>query len=246
MEKAVYLNRLFFAIPIMKKKLVLIALFVLPVVTYLFFTTSVANFTSLPIVSEQVSEVAFLQSPSRAISSVGLDSLQLKDRVTVVGYLGDALKDNVGFTANLNLTVYKYYQGFDEFQMLFFVNPGSEDQVAEVKESLARVTDVSKLYFVTATPEEVRAHFDSLKTPYAADLSGFSPFVFIIDKDLNLRSRDDDMKKQNNYGYDLTQAVETGYLKDDIKVVLAEYRLALKKNRNASAKIEQRRPTKKD
>ena len=92
--------------------------------------------------------------------------------------------------------------------MIFFVNPGSEAQVEEVKESLARVTDVSKLRFVEATPEQARRHFDGLKTPYAAANDGYSPFVFVVDKELNLRSRNDDLKKENDYGYDLTQAVE--------------------------------------
>ena len=170
--------------------------------------------------------------------------MQLKDKVSIIGYLGDQLKTNVGYTANLNLTIFKYYQGFSEFQMIFFVNPGSEAQVEEVKESLARVTDVTKLRFVEATPEQARSHFDGLKTPYAADMNGYSPFVFVVDKELNVRSRNDDLKKLNDYGYDLTQAVEMGYLKEDIKVVLAAYRLALRKNKNATAKIEQRRPVK--
>lgn len=228
----------------MKKKLVLIALFVLPIVTYLFFTTSVANFNSLPIITTGVSDINTFDV--KEVGTVYNDtvSLKLKDKVTVIGYLGDELKTNVGYTANLNLTIYKYYQGFAEFQMIFFVNPGSEAQVEEVKEALAIVTDVSKLRFVEATPQKARQHFDGLKTPYAARKDGYSPFVFIIDKELNVRSRNDDLKKQSDYGYDLTQAVEMGYLKEDIKVVLAAYRLALRKNKNASAKIEQRRPEK--
>lgn len=228
----------------MKKKLVLIALFVLPIVTYLFFTTSVANFSSLPIITTGVEDIAKYDVKEVDTPFNDTVNLQLKDKVSIIGYLGDQLKTNVGYTANLNLTIFKYYQGFSEFQMIFFVNPGSEAQVEEVKESLARVTDVTKLRFVEATPEQARSHFDGLKTPYAADMNGYSPFVFVVDKELNVRSRNDDLKKLNDYGYDLTQAVEMGYLKEDIKVVLAAYRLALRKNKNATAKIEQRRPVK--
>ncbi len=228
----------------MKKKLVLIALFVLPIVTYLFFTTSVANFSSLPIITTGVEDIAKYDVKEVFTPFNDTVNLQLKDKVSIIGYLGDQLKTNVGYTANLNLTIFKYYQGFSEFQMIFFVNPGSEAQVEEVKESLARVTDVTKLRFVEATPEQARSHFDGLKTPYAADMNGYSPFVFVVDKELNVRSRNDDLKKLNDYGYDLTQAVEMGYLKEDIKVVLAAYRLALRKNKNATAKIEQRRPVK--
>ncbi len=230
----------------MKKKLVLISLFVLPVVAYIFFASGVYNFDSLPIVLEGVDDldtyaVAEIDTPYN-----GDESFQLKDRVTIVGYLGNELKKNVGLTANLNLTVYKYYQGFEEFQAVFFVNEGSTAQAEELKEELARVTDVKKFHIIEISPEEARRHFDSLGTPLAATMQGYSPYVFIVDKELNVRSRDDDQKKTNIYGYDLTQAVETGYLKDDIKVVLADYRKALRKNNNASPKLEQRRPTKEE
>lgn len=228
----------------MKKKLVLIALFVLPVVVYLFFATGVYNFDTLPVVLENTDELSAYPISEVATPFNETTPLVLEDRVTVVGYLGDALKDNPGYTGNLNLAIYKYYQEFEEFQMIFFVNEGSTEQINQLKEELARVTDASKMRFIETSPESARKHFDSMGAPLAASRDGYSPFVFIVDKERNVRSRDDDEKKLNNYGYDLTQAVEMGYLKDDIKVVLAEYRKALRKNNNASPQLEQRRATK--
>ena len=53
--------------------------------------------------------------------------------------------------------------------------------------------------------------------------------MFIIDKDSNLRGRDDD-DEGLLYGYDSRSVSELGNkMNDDIKVILAEYRLALKK-----------------
>ena len=50
--------------------------------------------------------------------------------------------------------------------------------------------------------------------------------VYIIDRDGNLRGRDDD----DFVGYDARSAAEiNNTMVDDVKVILAEYRLALKK-----------------
>ena len=58
-----------------------------------------------------------------------------------------------------------------------------------------------------------------------------TPFVFIVDKDRNLRGRDDDNDIGTLYGYNSSSVAElTKKMTDDIKIILAEYRLALKKN----------------
>ena len=57
-----------------------------------------------------------------------------------------------------------------------------------------------------------------------------SPFVFIIDKDRSLRGRDDDDDAGLLYGFDSSDYSEVNNkMSDDVRVILAEYRLALKK-----------------
>ena len=87
----------------MKKKLVLIVLFVLPIVTYLFFTTSVANFISLPIVTTGVNDIAEFDVKEVNTPYNDTVALLLKDKVTIIGYLGDKLKTNVGIPPILTL-----------------------------------------------------------------------------------------------------------------------------------------------
>ncbi|MCH9659652.1 MAG: hypothetical protein K0U54_01950 [Bacteroidetes bacterium] len=54
--------------------------------------------------------------------------------------------------------------------------------------------------------------------------------VFIIDKERSLRGRDDDEDYGVLHGYNASDYAEVNNkMSDDIKVVLAEYRLALKK-----------------
>ena len=226
----------------MKKKGVLIALFIIPVLAYVFFASGIYNFATLPVITETVMDVDDFALSEIKNSPTDTTSFTLKDRVTILGYLGDQLQDNIGYTANLNLTIYKYFQEYGEFQMLFLVNDNNQAQIQKLKLELSRVTDVRKFRFAEVTLTQAQQHLKSLKTPLNLKADGSSPFVFIIDKQGGLRSRNDDKKKQNNYGYDITQAVETGYLKDDIKIVLAEYRRALKKNNNASPEIEYIKP----
>lgn len=228
----------------MKKKLVLIALFVLPVVAYLFFSSGVYNFAKLPTKTVEVADVDEFALREVKVPGHSTDEpLTLQDRITLVGYLGDELKTNLGYTANLNLMIYKYFERYDDFQLILFVNPGNETAITDLKVELGRIFDVSKMRFIAVPKEEARAHFKSLGTPLDLTPSGSHPDIFVIDRARALRAGHDE-KKPNPFGYDFTQAVEMGYIKDDVKILLAEYRLALKKNNNASPELEQRLPKK--
>ena len=228
----------------MKKKFVLIALFVLPVVAYLFFSSGVYNFAKLPLKTQKVADVDQFALREIKVPGHSTDTpLSLKEKITLVGYLGDQLKSNAGYTANLNLMIYKYFERYDDFQMILFVNPGNEKAITDLKIELGRIFDVSKMRFIAVSKEKARAHFKTLKTGLDLTPAGDHPDVFIIDRARTLRAGHDE-KKPNGYGYDFTQAVEMGYIKDDVKILLAEYRLALKKNNNASPELEQRLPKK--
>lgn len=230
----------------MKNKIVLIALFVLPVVAYVFFSSGVYNFAKLPIKTEKVADVDQFALREIKINGHSTDeSLTLKERITLIAYLGDQLKGNRGYTANLNLMIYKYFERYDDFQMVLFVNPGNETVIEDLKLELGRIFDVSKMRFIALSKEKARAHFRTLQTGLDLTPEGDHPDVFIIDRARALRAGHDE-KKPNGFGYDFTQAVEMGYIKDDVKILLAEYRLALKKNNNASPELEQRLPKKEE
>jgi len=62
----------------------------------------------------------------------------------------------------------------------------------------------------------------------------YTPYAFIIDRGLSLRGRNDEEAKEEGllYGYN-AESIATVHqeMVDDVKVVMAEYRLALKKNK---------------
>ncbi len=73
-------------------------------------------------------------------------------------------------------------------------------------------------------------HFKSLKIPLILEENLGSSYVFIIDKDKKLRGRNDDEDIGVLYGFDARSVSEINKkMIDDVKVILAEYRLALKR-----------------
>ncbi|QLE01466.1 hypothetical protein HX109_07760 [Galbibacter sp. BG1] len=203
----------------MKKYIVLGVLFILPIVVYLFFASGVNNFGKLPVLTENVD----------AGSSLGTS---LDDKITVLGFLGgdiDARKLNA---FNLNQKIYKRFNGFEDFQFVMVVPRGTETAVEELKKELSKLADVSNWKFVFAPENDIITLFTNLNTPFSLDEKLYSPYVFIVDKkgDLRGRLKDDDTKREL-FGYDATSvAVLNNKMIDDMKVLLAEYRLAVKDN----------------
>ena len=207
----------------MKKYIVLSVLCVLPLVVYLFFASGVNNFAKLPIVTNTVVDVAEFSDE------------QFKDKITILGFLGNDVSLKKGSALNLNQKIYKRFHGFEDFQFLMVQPQGTEKECQQLVDELSRSTqvDTKGWKFVFLDPVQIQLVFDRLNTPLSLDENLGSPYVFIIDKGVALRGRDDN----DNVGYDARSVADIhNNMVDDVKVILAEYRLALKKY-NADRKI---------
>ena len=204
----------------MKKKIVLAVLFILPVVVYLFFASGVNNFGRLPILTENVVDVAQMDS-----------NVQLKDKITILGFLGNDVASKQGNAFNLNQKIYKRFGEFNDFQMVMLVTEDQMGKVEDLKSELGKLSNIDKWHFAFGNPDEIETIFESLETNIDLDDSYSTPNVFIVDKDLKLRGRTDDEDEGTKYGFDTSLVAElNNKMVDDIKIILAEYRLALKKN----------------
>ncbi len=204
----------------MKKTLVLLVLFVLPIVAYLFFASGVNNFGKLPILTENITDISVLN-----------DTFSLKNKITVLGFLGRDLANKKGNVFNINQKIYKRFYEFNDFQFVIVVPKESEALVNELKRELGSLADTSKWFFIYADDNRIHEMFNGLKTDLLLDADLYTPYVFIIDKDLNLRGRKDDEDEGTKYGFDTTSVADlNNKMEDDVKIILAEYRLALKKN----------------
>jgi len=204
----------------MKNKFVLAVLFILPIVVYLFFASGVNNFGRLSTLTEKIPDISSID-----------ENVELKDKITILGFLGSDLENKKGIAFNLNQKIYKRFYEFNDFQFVMLVPHGSENKVAELKAELGNLADIVKWNFVYGNEEQIKIFFDGLKTDLALDDDLATPYVFIIDKDRNLRGRTNDEDEGTKYGFNATSVAElNNKMEDDVKIILAEYRLALKKN----------------
>lgn len=209
----------------MKKFAVLTILFILPFVVYLFFASGVHNFARLPILTNNVQEI-------EATSLTG-EKTFLKNKITILGFLGSRPALKKGNVFNLNQEIYKRFYEFTDFQLVMLMPEGAQPEAIAIQKELSQFTDTRNWKFLFASEKQVEALFQSLNTPFQLDAMYSAPYVFIIDKEGNLRGRNDDEDTKMLYGFDASSPAElTNKMVDDVKVMLAEYRLALKKNKN--------------
>lgn len=208
-----------------KNTWILIILFFGPLVFYLVLLTGTNNFTQLPILTAKVDDVTNFSSEKK---------VSLSDKITVVCFFGEDLLNRKTNALNLNEKIYKHFYGFKDFQFIVVLPKGTEEKAAQLKKELGTIITVDKWNFVFGTKEEVHTFFDSFQTSYSLDENTYTPNAFIIDKEMNLRGRNDDEDEPNGllFGYNAEDVAPIHQkMVDDVKVVLAEYRLALKKHK---------------
>lgn len=218
----------------MKKNIVLFTLFILPIVAYLFFASGVNSFITLPTVTPTISDV------SQDWTSLNGEKVTLNNKISILGLTGSAILANKGNYFTLNQKIYNRNHTFKDFQFVFIAPDGTQDQVKQLLKELSGLNDLSGYHFVFAKPEAIQAYFDNLKLIGTLDDKLGTPNVFIIDKKRNLRGRKGKSvqgKPEYKEGYNTTSASELhNEMTDDVKIILAEYRLALKRN-NANRQI---------
>ena len=208
-----------------KKYFVLCILFIFPIVIYLFFASGKNNFALLPVLTEDVKEI-------KNFKTLSGEKIQLEDKISILGFWGEDLSQKKGDALNLNQKIYKRFYQFNDFQFVMVLENGQQDQVNILKEELQEGvgTDLVKWRFVFGSPDEIQDLFDSLRTNLNLSQGKSSPYVFIIDKEVNLRGRDDDEDVGTLYGFNSQSVAEiNNKMVDDVKVILAEYRRAWKK-----------------
>ena len=203
----------------MKKYFVLTILFVLPLVAYLFFASGINNFAQLPVLKKDV------------ININTFSEKKFDNKISILIFLGDNIENKKGDILNLNQKIYKRFYKFNDFQ---FIAIGTKEINMQVENLVAQLqtgtnTEMTKWFFLLHESKYSKNLFESLGTDLKLDEFHGSPYVFIIDKKGFLRGRND--SDGIKFGYDMRSVAElNNYMVDDVKIILAEYRLALKKN----------------
>jgi hypothetical protein len=213
----------------MKKNIVLFVLFILPIVAYLFFASGVNSFTKLPVITPKIPDLGEWKS-------LNGEKVSLDNKITILGFSGIDILKNRGNYFNLNEKIYQRYHDFKDLQFVVVAPLGTEKDVKAVVDALGAFTDVSQWHFVFTTPEEIKIYFGQLNLKGNLNSDFGTPNVYIVDKERNLRGR----KEQKDYkeGYSTFHPAElSNEMLDDFKIILYEYRAALKKNHNATKQL---------
>ena len=218
----------------MKKKFVLIVLFILPLVVYMFFATGVNSFIKLPVLTKTIADI------NQDWQTLDGKKSTFNGKITILGFPGDSLFQKRGSFFLLNQKIYNRNHEFKDFQMVFIAPDGTQGQAKEILFRLQKITDTSRYHFVFASKEDINKYFQNLKLQGKLDQNSGTNTVYIIDKERNIRGRKGkSVQGEEEYreGYDFSSSSELhNEMTDDVKIILAEYRLALKKN-SANRKI---------
>ncbi|WP_033957644.1 hypothetical protein [Psychroserpens jangbogonensis] len=211
----------------LKTIIVLGILFFLPVIFLLFLYPSTHHYNPLDIVGKNVSELQFFNSSSE-------EEIQLKDHITIIGFLGSTPVDHVIAASNLKELVYDKFKGFKKFQIVIVLPKGAEDSAIQLQKEINNYDDMRFWHYVFGEPNDINNLFNSLKSEEALDESLFTDHIFIVDKDLTQRGRLDDREDKQKerdeaiyplYSYDCIEVAEVkNKMSDDLRILFTEYR----------------------
>lgn len=211
----------------MKKALVLFVLFALPVTIYIIFATAAHNFAHLPVLTENV-------YPLDNFETLNDDPISYDQGVTILCFFGDNIKGMRGNAYNLLEKAYKKNHIYTDFKIVVVAEDENQEEATQLINQLHDFTGVNMLKwkFAFGSKSEIQKLFNSMQTDLELDKNMSTPFVFIIDKEGNLRGRKDrEETEESSFGYETRSiAALNNTLVDDISVLLAEYRLKLKSN----------------
>lgn len=226
-----------------KKYSILFAILFLPTLLYLLFVYGKGeqNFAHLPFVTytDVNGELQNRQAPD--FGFVNQDSAlvtleDLKGKVYVVDFFFTSCPSICPImTANM-LKLQKRFSSYDDFvQVSFTVDPERDTPTVLKDYAEQRMVNTDKWHFLTGEKDSIYSvAYDYLSSamedPTAPGGFLHTEYFVLVDKEGRLRSREDE--QGNIIGvYDGTEAQDIRDLIDDIKVLIAEYNLELKKNR---------------
>ena len=108
-----------------KKYTVLTVLFILPLVTYLFFASAVHSFANLPtLIEDALHQKDF-------VDLVTKEEITLDNKINVITFLGNDVEKQKNFAFNLKEKIYDKNKEFQDFQFVSFVGQNQKQQVTD-------------------------------------------------------------------------------------------------------------------
>ena len=210
-----------------KRYFVLSILFFLPVIFLLMLYPAKHNYIPLDIVNEQVMEFEDFTADSG-------DNIQLRDHITILGFLGHKPLEEVIAASNLKELIYDKFKGFKKFQIVMVQPHGTNEGIAKLKKEVNTFEDLRFWHYLYANEDQIIDLYSSLRSRSNLNENLATDQVFIIDKDLKQRGRLD-ARKPNEietnkpvYGMYDYNCIEVDDIKnkmsEDLRILFTEYR----------------------
>ncbi len=213
----------------MKKYFVLTVLFILPLLCYMFFASASHNSLFLPVISKSN------QNIPNHFYSLDKKKITLNEKITILGFPGNDFENIKSNLFNLNQKIYNKYNTFNDFQMVMILPIGNEQNVKNLLVKFKLFSEnLERWHFIFGETKEIQSYFNTFGFKNQLDQNFGTSQVYILDKEINLRGRKGQkIKGKTEYreSYNsISQAELHNEMGDDVKILLREYRLALKKN----------------
>jgi len=210
-----------------KKRIVLFLLFIFPLLCFLLLSTGINNASKLPIYGKNALDISIVDATKT-----------LKNKISVICFLGEDIAENKGGIFNLSQNIYKKFIKHNDFQIIAIYPEGSQKEVFEFKKELGAFTDLVKWKFTPGSKENIALLFNAFETN--TTLTNFySEDAFLLDKKGYLRARTDDDEKADRklIGYNMNSVADLKkIMKDDINALYYEYYAAFKNKNKADRK----------
>ena len=102
------------------------------------------------------------------------------------------------------------------------------------------IKNISNWKFIYSNEAEIQTFFSSLNSPFGLNENLYSPYAFIIDKELRLRGRldDEDTEDGKLYGYNMQSvAILKNKMKDDIDIIYYQLKKSAEKEKRRRREI---------
>lgn len=208
-----------------KKTTVLLLLFIGPLLFYIFLSLGIYQYANLPILTSKVENIKGTET--------------FKGHFSVVSFLGTNPSNSKSGLFNLNEVIYKRFKSSKYFQAVLIIPQGADAEVEALKKKLKTYTDISKWKFVSMTNEDIQKVFSSFDSPYQLNEQMSSDYVFIIDRELRLRGRNDDEDTEGGklYGYNMTKVADLkNKMKKDLEIIYYQLKKSIEKEQRFQRK----------
>jgi len=211
----------------MKKFWVLFALFILPLIFYIFLSKGIYKYSNLPILTNNVKNIEKLDLKTNSTFT---------NKLTVVCFPGKNVNNSKTGLLNLSEVIYKRYYQKPFFQIIALFPEDSKNEYDKVIAKLGLYTNLKNWHFIFTSSDKIVQIYNSFKVPNRLNSDMYSENAYIIDKKLRLRGRKDDEDSVDGklYGYNMNSvATLKNKMKDDIDIIYYQYKKSEeKKQRN--------------